>query len=282
MRKSLSRKAIGTMENNTINPEMKVFVFYRDHLLLKKQTGTAPCRIPTGRELPWPPPPGQRVHNVALPNGETIQTFEAAAPLPEDGTWMTAGLRASFDHILRGDYRAAGKAYQILYWDKHSHFCPVCGSPTEQQTSIMKRCLRCGNELYPPISTAIIVLIRREKEILLVHARNFRGTFYGLVAGFLEPGETLEQCVKREVWEETGLHIKNITYFGSQPWPYPSGLMVGFVADYDSGEIKLQADELSAGAFYDSAHLPELPQKLSIARRLIDWWLNTNINNNAS
>ena len=138
----------------------------------------------------------------------------------------------------------------------------------------MKRCPACGYEIYPPISTAIIVLIRRgADEVLLVHARNFRGTFYGLVAGFLEPGETLEQCVEREVREETGLSICNIRYFDSQSWPYPSGLMVGFTADYAGGTIKLQDDELSAGAFYHRDHLPELPQKLSIARRLIDHWL---------
>lgn len=102
---------------------------------------------------------------------------------------------------------------------------------------------------------------------MLVHARNFRGTFYGLVAGFLEAGETLEQCVQREVMEETGLRVKNITYFGNQPWPYPSGLMVGFIADYESGEIKLQKDELSAGAFYSKENMPEIPRKLSIARK---------------
>ena len=93
-------------------------------------------------------------------------------------------------------------------------------------------------------------MIRREDSILLVHARNFRGTFNGLVAGFLEPGETLEECVHREVLEETGLHIKNLKYFGSQPWPYPSGIMIGFTADYESGNIKLQQEELNAGAFY--------------------------------
>jgi len=158
----------------------------------------------------------------------------------------------------------------------HSRFCPVCGTPMEQQTPIMKKCPECGNEMYPPVSTAIIVLIRKGKEILLVHARNFRGTFHGLVAGFLETGETLEQCVEREVMEETGLRVKNITYFGSQPWPYPSGLMVGFIADYESGEIKLQADELSSGAFYSKDNLPEIPRKLSIARKLIDWWLENN------
>ena len=122
-----------------------------------------------------------------------------------------------------------------------------------------KKCPECGNEMYPPVSTAIIVLIRKGKEILLVHARNFRGTFHGLVAGFLETGETLEQCVEREVMEETGLRVKNITYFGSQPWPYPSGLMVGFIADYESGKIKLQADELSSGAFYSKDDLPKYP-----------------------
>ena len=103
--------------------------------------------------------------------------------------------------------------------------------------------------------------------------RNFRGTFNGLVAGFLEPGETLEECVYREVLEETGLHIKNLKYFGSQPWPYPSGIMIGFTADYESGNIKLQQEELNAGAFYTKDNLPEIPKKLSLARKLIDAWL---------
>ena len=110
--------------------------------------------------------------------------------------------------------------------------------------------------------------------MLLVHARNFKGSFHGLVAGFLEVGETLEQCIQREVMEETSLSINHISYFGSQPWPYPSGIMIGFFADYVSGEIKLQDDELSAGAFFSRDNLPELPSKLSIARRMIEWWKN--------
>lgn len=101
---------------------------------------------------------------------------------------------------------------------------------------------------------------KKDDSILLVHARNFRGTFKGLVAGFLEPGETLEECVYREVMEETGLTIKNLKYFGSQPWPYPSGIMVGYYAEYESGTIKLQDEELSAGAFYSRDNLPEIPK----------------------
>ena len=130
--------------------------------------------------------------------------------------------------------------------------------------------------IYPKICPAVIVAVTDHDRILLTKyaGRTYRN--YALIAGFNEVGETLEQTVKREVMEETGLRVKNITYFGSQPWPYPSGLMVGFIADYESGEIKLQADELSSGAFYSKDNLPEIPRKLSIARKLIDWWLENN------
>ena len=119
-----------------------------------------------------------------------------------------------------------------------------------------------------------IMYITKGDSVLMVRAKNFRGTYYGLVAGFLEAGETLEECVHREVMEETGIRIKNLKYFGSQPWPYPSGVMIGFTADYESGEIKLQEEELSAGDFFTKDNLPELPGKLSLARKLMDDWLN--------
>ena len=105
------------------------------------------------------------------------------------------------------------------------------------------------------------------------HARNFKGNFDSLVAGFVETGESLEEAVRREVMEETGLTITNIKYFGSQPWPYPSGLMIGFTADYVDGEIHLQKEELSRGRWFRKDNLPILPEKLSIARKLIDAWL---------
>ena len=127
--------------------------------------------------------------------------------------------------------------------------------------------------MWPTVATAIIVLIHRGDEVLLVHARNFKGNFYGLVAGFVETGETLEEAVHREVMEETGLTITNLRYFGSQPWPYPSGLMVGFTADYVSGDIHLQREELSRGAWFKKDNLPEIPEKLSIARQILDDWL---------
>jgi len=140
-------------------------------------------------------------------------------------------------------------------------------------TDISKRCESCGKEVWPQLATAVIVLIHKGDAVLLVHARNFRGDYYGLVAGFVETGETLEEAVCREVKEEVGLDIKNLRYFGSQPWPYPCGLMVGFNADYEGGDIHLQKSELSAGAWFNKNNLPEIPDKLSIARRLIDDWL---------
>ena len=141
-------------------------------------------------------------------------------------------------------------------------------------TSISKRGTHCGKEVWPLLATAIIVLIHRDDKILLVHARNFRGNWFGLVAGFVETGETLEEAVVREVYEEVGINISNIRYFGSQPWPYPCGLMVGFHADYVSGDLQLQRSEIDDAGWYDRDHLPPVPGKMSIARKLIDSWLD--------
>lgn len=231
--------------------------------------------IPFGTEPPMPVPVGSTIHTIGEIEGHTAKTFSVHAPVPgcENDRHLMMDLRSSYDVLPWEEYNVGGKAFQILNWDKNSRYCPMCGVPTVQISPIAKKCPQCRQEIYPRISPAIIVLIRRGDSILLVHARNFRGTFNGLVAGFLEPGETLEECVYREVLEETGLHIKNLKYFGSQPWPYPSGIMIGFTADYESGNIKLQQEELNAGAFYTKDNLPEIPKKLSLARKLIDAWL---------
>lgn len=184
-------------------------------------------------------------------------------------------LRASFDVLSAEEYALAGKAAELIYWDANSKFCGCCGAPMKFETDISKRCTNCGKELWPQLATAVIVRVTAEggSAILLVHANNFRRPYYGLVAGFVETGETLEEAVQREVREETGLQITNIRYFGSQPWPYPCGLMVGFTADYVSGDIHLQRSELSSGGWFTRDNMPPIPGKSSIARRLIDDWL---------
>lgn len=247
--------------------KLRWYLFYRDQLLLQERPeGLA---IPSGAE---PPVAVDRAFTVDYQGAGTARAAHLTAPVELSGYRMM-GLRASWDLLPQAAYDEAGKAFQLLYWDTHSRYCPVCGTPTEQTTPICKRCPRCGHELYPPIAPAIIVLIRKGEKILLVHARNFRGNFHGLVAGFIEVGETLEECVRREVREETGLEIKELRYFASQPWPYPSGLMIGFTATYAGGSLKLQTEELSTGAFFSKDNLPEIPRKLSLARKLIDAWL---------
>lgn len=244
------------------------FIFFNDQLLLQKkgETYTIPYSIN-------PPVPVKNVLEVSLLEDMPACTASVDTPLEETAEYLPMGLRASYDYLDPILHKIAGKAYELIYWDQHSRFCPSCGTKTVMQTTISKQCPNCKYEIYPVVSPAILVLIRKGDAILLVHARNFRGSFYGLVAGFLETGETLEECVRREVVEETGLEINNITYFGNQPWPYPSNLMVGFIADYVSGTIRLQDEELSEGAFFTKDNLPELPRKLSLARKMIDWWL---------
>ena len=235
--------------------------------------------IPYSVEPPVQLPADTPIHTVGEIQGHPAKAcaLSLEALTEQDTSFIPTDLRASYDVLPLEEYQCAGKASQVLTWDKNSRFCPACGTPTIQTGPITKRCPHCGQEIYPRISPAVIVLIKKEDSVLLVHARNFRGSFKGLVAGFLEPWETLEECVHREVMEETGIRIKNLKYFGSQPWPYPSGIMVGYYAEYESGTIKLQDEELSAGAFYHRDHLPEIPKKLSIARKLIDAWLNNEI-----
>ena len=243
---------------------MRYFVFCQSDLVLEKTTDG--YRIPT--EPPTELKPWTTVMNV---DGE--KAYRIDLPLLGNENYEMCGLRQSYYKLSEEEYMKAGKCHELLYWDQNTKYCGVCGGLMKFHTDISKRCEHCGKEVWPQLATAVIVLVRKGDEVLLVHANNFRTDFYGLVAGFVETGETLEEAVHREVMEETGLHIKNLKYFASQPWPYPCGLMVGFTADYDGGKIHLQRSELSKGAWFDKDHLPHIPEKLSIARHLIDDWL---------
>ena len=249
------------------------FIFYKDQILLERQADG--YHIPCGMEPPVKVPVGSTIHYIGDLQETSCKTYTLHTPISgeEAPTRLMVGLRASYDELPFDEYYKAGKAFQILNWDKNTRYCPSCGVPTKQISDIGKKCPECRQEFYPNISPAIIVRITRGDSILMVRAKNFRGTYYGLVAGFLEAGESLEECVHREVMEETGIRIKNVKYFGSQPWPYPSGVMVGFTADYESGDIRIQEEELSDAAFFSKDNLPEIPKKLSLARKLIDDWL---------
>lgn len=244
------------------------FIFCKDELLLTDRN-----EVPTGNEPPITLEPWQKLHRLPCLNDMPCFTARIDAPVVVEGLKMM-GLRATFDVLPKSVYQMAGKAHEILYWNSNTKFCGVCGAPMKLHTDISKRCTNCGKEVWPTPATAIIVAITRNnnQEILLVQSKNFRSDYMGLVAGFLETGETLEECVHREVMEETHLRIKNLKYFSSQPWPYPCGLMVGFTAEYDSGELHLQTSELRKGGWFRHDQLPEIPGKVSLARQLIDHW----------
>jgi NAD+ diphosphatase len=200
--------------------------------------------------------------------------LDESIDLPADTS--VEGLRALYGRLPDDYFAIAGRGVQILLWDQTHRFCGRCGQPTVNAPSERaKLCPQCGLLSFPRLSPAVIMLVRRGDDLLLARNRAFADGFFSVLAGFVEPGESLEQAVAREVGEEVGLEVTDIRYFGSQPWPFPHQLMIGFVATYASGEIQLQADELVEAAWFPrSGELPKLPGKLSIARRLIDWFLD--------
>lgn len=249
------------------------FVFCKSDLLLEKLPDGS-WSVPTEEEPPTQVKPWTNLLRVTPLANTDVFTYSIDSPVVDNPKYEMCGLRQSYYKLSPTLYQKAGKCEELLYWDSNTKFCGVCGSPMKMDSDISKKCTECGKQVWPQLATAVIVLIHKGKDdVLLVHAKSFRSNFFGLVAGFVETGETLEEAVHREVMEETGLTISNIRYFGSQPWPYPCGLMVGFHADYVSGDIKIQEMELSQAAWFNRNNLPTIPEKLSIARRLIDDWL---------
>ena len=248
------------------------FVFCKDDVLLMPLDDGS-FTIPCQEEPPTEVKPWTHIMNISpMADGTEVVTYRIEMP-PVDSKLQPSPLRHSYYKLPRELYLKAGKCQELLYWDRNTKYCGVCGAPMRMDTDISKKCTECGKEIWPQLATAVIVLIHRGDEVLLVRAKNFRTDFYGLVAGFVETGETLEEAVAREAMEETGVTITNIRYFGPQPWPYPCGLMVGFHADYVSGEIHLQRSEIAKGGWFTRDNLPTIPEKLSIARMLLDDWL---------
>lgn len=202
-----------------------------------------------------------------------------AYDLPQDmeaprGTTL-AGLRV-LATVVPGDvFQAAGAALQKVEWLRSHGFCSRCGNPTERHAvHEAMACPRCGHLHFPRLSPAVIVLIERGREMLLARSPGFPVGVYSTVAGFVEPGESLEECVHREILEEVGVKVTDLRYFGSQPWPFPHSLMVGFVARWLEGEIAIDGDEIEDARWFTPEEMPPaLPFHASIARRLVDDFL---------
>lgn len=187
------------------------------------------------------------------------------------------GLRELFGLIDEELFAVAGRAFQVVQWDRTHRFCGRCGRPTvHHERDRARQCPGCGLVSYPRVSPAVIVLVSRGDRFLLARNASFPGKRYSIIAGFVEAGETLETAVVREIREEVGIEVRNVAYFGSQPWPFPHSLMVGFTAEHASGEIAIDGEEIVDAGWYrpDPEQLPELPNRISISRRIIDSFLN--------
>lgn len=201
-----------------------------------------------------------------------------AAPLAPDlvsaagGRWI--GLRAVHAELGEELFWLAGRAAQLIAWNETHRFCGRCGIPTERLTTERAtRCPQCGLLNFPRLSPAIIVAIERDGKLLLARNAAFKNGFFSILAGFVEPGEDLEMAVRREVREEVGIEIDDIQYQGSQPWPFPNSLMIGFTARWASGEIAIDGEEIAEAGWFGPDEMPELPASISISRRLIDGFL---------
>ena len=202
----------------------------------------------------------QPCYCVALPEQST---------LPEGASLL--GLREVYGRMSDDYFALAGRAVQILAWDRSHQFCGACATPTVLKAHERAReCPQCKLVSYPRLAPAVMVLVRRGDLILLGRSPHFPPGMFSALAGFVDPGESLEQTIAREVQEEVGLKVTNVKYFASQPWPFPHSLMIAFTADYLDGVITPDPAEIEDAQWFDLNNLPRLPSKISISRRLID------------
>ncbi|MCX7786921.1 MAG: NAD(+) diphosphatase [Spirochaetes bacterium] len=289
------------------------FLFYQNNLLLQEGSKVVPQILPqdvSSKELqiqaPVPAPSNrsnvesnlgtllnaldlswaldriQRIYYFGTLKGKPCWACSLTQnqPLGKDSNnpppgWEAVNLRMAYGRLSSEELQAARFASHLLFWDRNTRFCGVCGAPTtDKPDERAKLCTQpnCGAVFYPKISPAVIVAILDGDRILLAHNRRFVSKFYSLIAGFVEIGESLEDCVHREVLEEVGVTVKNVRYFGSQPWPTPDSLMIGFLADYAGGSVRIQDDELHDARWFSPPDMPQLPPSDSIARKILRWY----------
>jgi NAD+ diphosphatase len=251
-----------------VHDRPRTYVFRGNELLLR------------GTDLALPDPsvvkaldvPPAHILPVGIDNKEYCATawVEGGAAAPDGHVFK--GLRSLFGRVDEHMLAVAGRAFQIADWSRSHQFCGVCGKPMALiEGERAMRCV-CGHTSYPRIAPAMMVLVKRERAILL--ARNAAvpaGGRMSALAGFLEPGESAEDAVHREVHEEVGLFVKDLRYFASQSWPFPGSLMIAFTAEYSSGELRLDPAEIAEARWFGPGDkLPELSPPQSISRALIE------------
>lgn len=230
--------------------------------------------LPFGAAPPFLPPSCQPLC-IGFWRGQPLRIVTLKRSLQIPDGFIAEPFNASGDRLDDAILTLGGMAMQIVNWQKKSRFCSSCGGPlTPLHGSWGRLCAACNYEHFPAIHPCSIVLVKRGDDFLLVRKREWPPGRYGLVAGFLDMGESLEECASREVLEETGITVKNVQYVGSQCWPFPSQLMAGFVAEYESGEIRVEEAELEDARWFGRARPPAgLPPQRSIARWIMERYM---------
>lgn len=249
------------------------FLFHEDRLLVEVRGGSV--SIPRCAGLPDGVPRPVRTQYLGALDDDPCFSGELAGPDAPDGMALRP-LRPLLGALPDPLFALAGRAFQVMDWDRSHRYCGKCGGPTEPaQGERAKACPRCGIHFFPRVAPAVIVAVVRDRKLLLARARRFSTTMVSVLAGFVEPGETFEECVRREVREEAGIEVANLRYFGSQPWPFPHSLMVAFTAEYAGGDLVLDEKEIVEAGWFGPGEISGLriPVRGTIARELIDWFL---------
>lgn len=257
---------------NGTYPEAFWFLFDQDSLLLREEEDK--LEIPFLADVRELGIQVDDIEYIGAVDGKDCYTAAIQGPVSISGHSLHKLLPA-YPQMDTGWFWIAGRAYHLLGWTMKNRFCSSCGGKMEAVAQERARqCTGCGSRIYSRISPAVIVAVIDGEKILLARSARFTNGMYSVIAGFVEPGETLEECVRREVMEEVGIEIKNIRYFGSQPWPFPDSLMCAFTAEYASGTLAVDNHEIVEAGWYTAGELPEIPGKASVARKLIDWFRN--------
>ena len=248
-------------------PEALCFVWRDDKILAR---AVDPPELPTLADVMRLGIDGAR-HYLGRYRGVDCIAFRVDADSAEPTGWQWRGLRSLFLRLPDALLAIAGRAYQVTEWDRSHRFCGRCGTEMrDKPDERAKQCPACGHVVYPRVSPAMMVLVTRGRELLLARANRFPNAMYSALAGFVEPGESIEDCVHREVREEVGIEVKNLKYFASQSWPFPHSLMIAFTAEYASGEARPCDAEIADVKWFPIDALPQLPGPVSISRKLID------------
>lgn len=233
------------------------FAFVEGQLLLPEEGELAPA-------APWD---ADTRHYLGTLGGHDCWALRMDAAPPG---WRRTPLRAAMMGLPGPLMGLAGRAAQVLEWDRAHRFCGVCGTPTERVPhERARKCPACGHVAYPRVSPAMMALVWRPGELLLARAPHFAPGMYSALAGFVEAGESIEECIVREVAEEVGVQVADLAYYGSQSWPFPHSLMIAFTARWTGGEIVPQAGEIEDAQWFPFDRLPQIPPRFSVSGHLI-------------